>query len=109
MVLVLSVAGGLITVLLFLLRPLTQKFFYQTWRYRMCILALLFFLLPVGMAGNSLYAALPNQIAQLDGSQAVSTLPDTAAALPVTGGAMSNTTTQSFTPSPEMGKGIGVS
>jgi len=108
-VLVLSVAGGLITVLLFLLRPLTQKYFNQTWRYQMCIFALLFFLLPVGMAGNSLYNALPDQSAQQDRPQAVSALPDTAAALPVTGGAMSNTTTQSITPSPEMDTNTGIS
>jgi beta-lactamase regulating signal transducer with metallopeptidase domain len=109
MVLVLSVAGGLITVLLFLLRPLTRRFFYQTWRYRMCILALLFFLLPVGMAGNSLYNALPDQSAPPEESQAVSTLADAAAALPVTGSAMSNTTTQSITPSPEMDTDTGIS
>lgn len=107
-ILILSIAGGLITMLLFLLRPLTQKFFNQTWRYRMCILALLFFLLPVGMSGNSLYTALPDQSTPPDESQAVSALPDTVATLPVTDSAVNNTAALSITPSPETDKDTGI-
>ncbi|HML37251.1 MAG TPA: M23/M56 family metallopeptidase [Bacillota bacterium] len=105
--LTLSVAGSLITVLLFLLRPITQRVFNQTWRYRMCILAVMFFLLPVGAAGNSLYDALLHQSAQPDRPQAaVTAVLDTIAPLPITGNAVIDTSAQTSTLTPGMDKGI---
>lgn len=106
-VLTLSVAGSLITVLLFLLRPITQRVFNQTWRYRMCILAVMFFLVPVGVAGNSLYAALLHQSAQPDRPQAaVTAVLDTIALLPVTGNVVIDTPAQTSTLTPGMDKDI---
>ncbi len=110
MALVLSVSGSLITVLLFLLRPVTQKVFNQTWRYRMCVLAVFFYLLPVGMAGNSLYNALPHQSAQLpDRPHAVSALLDTVAPLPTEDIVPADPSAQNFTQTTETEKRTGIS
>lgn len=106
-VLALSVAGSLITVLLFLLLPITQRVFNQTWRYRMCILAVMFFLLPVGVAGNSLYDALPHQSAQQDRPHAaVTAVLGTIAPLPITDNVVIDTPAQTSALTPGMDKAI---
>ena len=103
-----SIAGSLVFFLLFLLKLVAQRVFSQTWRYRMCILAATFFLLPVGMVGNSLYTSLPHQNAQSDRPLAVSTLLNTVAPLPITDDIMIDSPVQVFIPPPEMKRDTGI-
>lgn len=80
------------------------------WRYRMCILTAMFFILPVGMAGNCLYNALPHQSAQLpDRPQAVSVLLDTFAPHPIEDIVPADLSAQDLTTPTEMQKNTGIS
>ena len=100
-VLALSIGGAFVVLLLFLLKPAAEKFFSQTWRYRMCILAAAFFLLPVGMIGNGLAAMLPGPNEQLHRILPVSALLDAVAPLPGGGDAGVHMGARGFAPFPE--------
>lgn len=59
-VLLMSATGTLLLLCLLLLRPLTRRIFNATWHYRICILIVLFLLIPVGNVGGSLADGVQN-------------------------------------------------
>lgn len=43
-----SITGSTVFLLLLLMRPLTKKYFNAFWHYKMLIVALIFFMVPMG-------------------------------------------------------------
>ena len=48
MVLNMSITGSIIFLILLLIKPLTKKNFSHTWHYKLSIIILIFFVLPIG-------------------------------------------------------------